>query len=80
MGKVSEEDFREMSTRLRARATRLIKQLDAGTGYRARIEADLAKRLGQSAEEARSVGQCAACATVNDADARFCKNCGQQLA
>jgi hypothetical protein len=46
MGRLSEEDWREMSGRLRARAARLIRQLDAGSGYRAQIERDLAKRLG----------------------------------
>ena len=47
MRKISEEDYSEMSTRLRARATRIIRQLDAGAGHRAKIEADLAKRLGE---------------------------------
>ncbi len=47
MKKISEDDYSEMSTRLRARATRIIRQLDAGAGYRAKIEADLAKRLGE---------------------------------
>jgi hypothetical protein len=46
MGKLSEEDFREMSNRLRARAARLMRQLDAGGGYREQIERDLAKKLG----------------------------------
>jgi hypothetical protein len=46
MGKLSESDWHEMSTRLRARAARLIRQLDAGSGYREQIERDLAKRLG----------------------------------
>ena len=32
MGKVSEKDFGEMSGRLRARAARLMRQLDAGAG------------------------------------------------
>lgn len=53
MGKVSEDDFREMAGRLRARASRLIRQLDAGAGYRARIEQDLAKRLGEHAASGR---------------------------
>ena len=35
MGKLSDEDWQEMSGRLRARAARLIRQLDAGAGYRA---------------------------------------------
>jgi hypothetical protein len=49
MGKLSEEDFREMSGRLRTRAARLMRQLDAGAGYRDRVERDLAKRLGDRA-------------------------------
>ncbi len=47
MGKLSDADWQEMSTRLRARAGRLMRQLDAGSGYREQIEKDLAKRLGQ---------------------------------
>ena len=39
MGKISDDDYREMSARLRARATRIMRQLDAGAGYRAQIEA-----------------------------------------
>jgi hypothetical protein len=84
MKKISEDDFREMSTRLRARAGRIMRQLDAGSGYRARIEADLAKRLGETPDlkgrgSELSGRACAACAMVNDPDAKFCKHCGQQL-
>ena len=78
MGKLSEHDWHEMSTRLRARATRLIRQLDAGGGYRAQIEADLAKRLG-NVPEAPAAGFCANCGTARDTDAKFCKNCGAKL-
>jgi len=46
MGKVSEKDFAEMSGRLRSRAARLMRQLDAGTGYRTEIEQEIAKRIG----------------------------------
>ncbi len=46
MGKIAPADFAEMEARLRARAIRLMKQLDAGAGYRERIEQDLAKRMG----------------------------------
>ena len=45
MGKLSEADLQEMSGRLRARAAGLMRQLDAGAGYRDQIERDLAKRL-----------------------------------
>jgi hypothetical protein len=93
MGKVSEDDFREMSGRLRSRAARLMRQLDAGAGYRERIEKDLAKRLGEkpggkpgskeaaAAETASDVQvkACARCSTANDTDAKFCKNCGERL-
>jgi hypothetical protein len=81
MGKVSEEDFQEMSTRLRARAARLIKQLDAGVGYREQIEQEIAKRLGQvsTVPDGKSERTCAACSTANDVDARFCKECGARL-
>jgi len=46
MGKVSEKDFAEMSARLRARAARLMRQLDAGSVYREQIEREVARRLG----------------------------------
>lgn len=95
MGKLSDADFQEMSTRLRARAARLMRQLDATSGYREQIERDLAKRIGDSnarPKPSRANGGefdrratasaervCASCATANDADARFCKSCGQPL-
>jgi hypothetical protein len=82
MKKISEDDYREMSTRLRGRATRIISQLDAGSGHRGKIEADLAKRLEKAEPEVKARSQartCAACQTVNEADAKFCKGCGQKL-
>jgi hypothetical protein len=93
MGKVSDDDFGEMSGRLRTRAARLIRQLDAGAGYRERIERDLVKRLGDlsakektapagaeaAASAARPKRSCAGCGTANEADARFCKECGVRL-
>ncbi len=80
MGKVSDDDFREMSIRLRARASRLMKQLDAGGDYRSRIEKELASRLGEGSENAsRAASGCSQCSTLNDHDARFCKKCGARL-
>jgi hypothetical protein len=88
MGKLSDADWQEMSTRLRARAARIIGQLDASSGYRDRIEKDLRKRLGDkdgALAEREPSGEraaeriCAACSTANDSDARFCKGCGQKL-
>ena len=80
MGKLSDADWKEMSGRLRARVGRLMRQLDAGAGYRERIERELEKRLGEKViAAAPSERACASCATVNDADARFCKSCGRAI-
>jgi hypothetical protein len=94
MRKVSEKDFAEMSGKLRIRAAGLMRQLDAGTGYREAIEREIAQRVGASQagmgrslsgppgepDKARStVRACVACATDNDIDARFCKHCGANL-
>jgi hypothetical protein len=84
MGKVSEKDFAEMSARLRARATRLIRQLDAGSTYREEIEREIAKRVVQSPVArtlpgSRGTQACVTCGTDNDPDARFCKACGAKL-
>ena len=92
MGKVSEKDFVEMSGRLRARAVRLMRQLDAGAGYRSDIEREITKRIGhpisggskeqdppyaaESPLPSRPAVTCASCNTANDPDARFCKQCG----
>lgn len=54
MGKVSDKDFAEMSARLRARAARLMRQLDAGSVYRDEIEQEVAKRLGAAASASRN--------------------------
>jgi hypothetical protein len=79
MGKLSDADWTEMSGRLRARAARLIRQLDAGANYRDQIERDLANRLGAVPAAQPVALSCGSCGTANDADARFCKGCGNKL-
>ena len=80
MGKLSDADWHEMSGRLRARAGGLMKQLDAGSGYREQIERDLAKRLAEPAPATSPRGNfCTECGTKNEGDAKFCKNCGHKL-
>jgi hypothetical protein len=94
MGKVSEKDFADMSSRLRSRAAGLIRQLDAGAGYLDQIEQEIAKRAGSGAPDpsarrsdpriaagsgTTSANTCASCSTANDPDARFCKHCGASL-
>ena len=80
MKKVSEKDFVEMSGRLRARAARIMRQLDAGATYREQIEKEVASRVVTPVSKKTSVTQvCAACGTDHDIDARFCKHCGASL-
>lgn len=79
MGKLAEADFEEMSSRLRIRAARLIRQLDAGSGYRDQIERDLATRMNVRPEHAPAERRCTICSTPSDPDARFCKGCGAKL-
>jgi hypothetical protein len=95
MGKIAKADFDEMSGRLRARALRLMTQLDAGGGYRELIAKEVEERLNRS-DGNRSEGdgfshrqdeatteavalRTCECGTQNDPDARFCKNCGAKL-
>ena len=88
MGKVAESDFEDMSGRLRDRAVRLMQRIEHGQqGLRARIAADLAQvpATPSSAAGREPRGgdvrgaRCDACGTPNDADARFCKQCGVAL-
>ncbi len=85
MGKVSEADFQEMGQRLRARAIRLMKQLDVeAVDFLAVIERELEERLGRTAEPPAPAAEvatltCGGCGTSNDGDARFCKECGATL-
>ena len=82
MGKIADEDFTEISGRLRQRAMRLMRQLDdVEATARARVEQELSARVQGAAPAPVAARRpaCAACDTVNDADARFCKACGAAL-
>jgi hypothetical protein len=86
MRKIAERDYREMVERYRARALRLMSELEAGDDYRALIEKELAMRLklpagGPAGAEATpsTSRSCPACSTTNDEDAQFCKKCGVKL-
>lgn len=81
MRKIASADFEEMRDRLRLRALGLMRQLEAG-GYREAVERDLAARqpiAASPAPEPARTAACAACRTLNDPDARFCKQCGTPL-
>ncbi len=91
MGKVSDKDFADISSTYRARAIRVMRQLDdAGRDYEAMIAKEVAERAGK--EPAKQPGsrqsatgnrqrtdECAKCSTKNDDDAEFCKKCGSKL-
>jgi hypothetical protein len=85
MRKTATADFEAMRDRLRGRAVGLLQQLDA-RGYRDAVERDLARRTDASAPAAAppkgpaGAPVCAMCQTANEADARFCKQCGASLA
>jgi hypothetical protein len=106
VGKISEEDYRELVAKYRVEAKRLLRILDEEAQPRRQQVASLvARRLrlaGLGAEEegadaetdtaepaaakaapeaaAKAPGACAACGTVNDEDAVFCKKCGARQA
>ena len=87
MKKIAKSDFDEVSARLRARAIGLMRQLDSDGGYRDAIEREVQARLSPrpgassaSGAGASSTSGACSCGTVNDPDARFCKNCGNKLA
>lgn len=90
MGKVSDADAAPMERRLRERAMAIMRDLDGREAMRTRVEADVARRKAtghrpQTSGLEPGAGSlepvmCASCATVNDADARFCKSCGARLA
>jgi hypothetical protein len=67
MGKVSDADYADISQRLRARAIVLMQDIDRAVDEQVPVP-----------PAARTPG-CAKCGTVNDPDARFCKNCGNGL-
>lgn len=83
MGKLSQNDFDEMSGRLRTRALSLMRQLDLdATGYKAVIEKELAERVRgaqRSGKSGRPAGVVCSCGVENDTDALFCKKCGTRI-
>ena len=72
MGKLSEADFKEMSGRLRARAARLMRQLDAGAGYREQIERDSRRRLAAQQDAMDAKRRRSARTRRHDGPSRFC--------
>jgi hypothetical protein len=74
MGKVSAADFADLSSRLRARALELMTELEERDRKGPRATA-----MSPELPADRPPSPCPTCATVNDRDAKFCKNCGTKL-
>ena len=78
MGKVSDRDFAEVESKLRAHALAVMEELD-----RMAAEPDPAPAASAAAsgdiELPRTDAVCPGCQTSNDPDARFCKQCGARL-
>lgn len=71
MKKVSEADYQDMLGRLKQRALLIMEQLD-------QIPPDAPIAPTRSAAASRAA-KCPRCSTSNDGDAKFCKQCGEQL-
>jgi hypothetical protein len=85
MRKVGDADFAMLGARLRARAITLMQDLDrapkdpVAPAPAPRRAPDTPAGAGAVAAVAPAITACPACQTPNDADARFCKQCGARL-
>lgn len=91
LGKIADEDFQKLDVKLRTEAKHVLRLLDDDVRpFRARAAAMIAEAIGDLGEasyrepagEAQAVDEpnrCAACETVNDLDATFCKKCGARM-
>jgi hypothetical protein len=85
MRKIADADYREMTDRYRARAMRLISEIDAGDNFRELIERELKDRLAAdkaapapAASESATATTAPAATTTNDVAAphHACSGCG----
>ncbi len=95
MRKISDSDFVEIGGLYRARAIRILRQLDdRQLDYARLVEEELARRGARPREAAapkaaapkaspvissHGLRRCARCGTTNDSDASFCKKCAAAL-
>src|SRR5450432_4943092 len=83
MRKIAEPDYKDMVERYRARALRLIGELEAGDNFRPLIERELRDRLAlaetAASATAAQAGQADLAGQAGQADlAGLCKSCGTQ--
>jgi hypothetical protein len=77
MGKVAEEDFTNISKRLRARAVALMQELDQAAA--APVKKAEKPARAEKAPLAARVAFCGQCGAPTEPDQRFCKACGAKL-
>ena len=81
MGKVAQQDFDEMTSRLRARALGIMQQLRRTWRGPSGSLQQVPRCSGRRDEaKLRTQRHVCGCGVENDADARFCKRCGLKLA
>ncbi len=87
-GKLSQEDFDKLETKLRARAKDVLRLLDADVEpFRRKAEVLIQEHLQSrvkapyrdQASPVRTRKECPQCDTTNDGDAAFCKRCGHSF-
>jgi hypothetical protein len=86
VGKIDDADFAALDAEYRSRAKDVMREMDATLDpYREKAEslarAHLEKRAHRQKKDALepAAHSCAACETINDPDAAFCKKCGAKL-
>jgi hypothetical protein len=80
MRKVGDADFAELSARLRARAMDLMEQLERTPEVVRKAPSETGRPESRSGRaDSPRHATCPSCRTENDADAKFCKNCGARL-
>jgi hypothetical protein len=81
VGKMDDADYAALDAEYRAQAKAVIRELDASLEpFREKAEALVRTHQARQAKRAkRSSSECASCGTGNDADATFCKKCGEKL-
>lgn len=79
MKKVSEADYADMLERLRARALLLMQQLERAPAPPTPRAKHVEKAPAVPKAPRATASVCTRCGTRNEADAKFCKQCGDRL-